>query len=374
MPATSHPFTIGVEEEYQIIDPTTRELKPRSVRLVPQVRLQIGDQVQNELFQAEIEIGTRICPTLADVRAEIIRLRRAVIEVAEKDGDRIAATATHPFSHWAKQPLTPKVRYFNIAKNYQQLTREQIICGCHVHVGLSDREAPIHIMNRARGWLSVLLALSANSPFWLGQDTGYASYRTEIWRRWPMAGSPHMFNSRAEYDELVQALIATGSIADETKIYWDMRPADRFGTVEFRVADVCLTVDEAVMVAGLVRALARTCLEAVQRDLETADHSFVPVRPELLRAAEWRAARYGLDADLIDVHAGRAVVARDMVGKLLSFVRPALEAMGEWDEVSTLVCNTLKRGNGAARQRAVYQRTGRLKDVVDFIVQETGRG
>ena len=362
-------FTIGVEEEFQIISPSTRELQSRAGRILPKAEAAVGDQVTPELYLSQIEIGTPVCHTLAEVRAELVRLRYEVIAAAERSGNHIAAAATHPFSHWQDQKVTPKERYIEIAEDYQQLAREQLIFGCHVHVGIRDREAAVGVMNRARPWLAVLLALSANSPFWLGDDTGYASFRTELWRRWPMAGTPFVFGSRAEYDALVEILVATGSITDATKIYWDVRPSARFETLEFRVADVCMTADEAVMIAGLARALARTCYVQAVRD-EPINHA----RPELLRAAKWRAARYGLDADLIDVEAGRGAPALSVVEKFLASLRPSLEECGEWDEISTLVHELVARGNGATRQRAAYARGGRFEDVVDLIVKETAKG
>jgi carboxylate-amine ligase len=367
--STKERFTIGVEEEYQIINSRTRELHSRQEQIMPEAEGRVGERVTPELYLSQIEIGTPICQSLADVRGEIKRLRRAVIAAAENQGNRIAAAGTHPFSHWEDQQLTPKARYVGIEQDYQQLAREQLIFGCHVHIGISDREAAIKVMNRSRPWLAVLLALSANSPFWLGADTGYSSFRTQLWRRWPMAGTPHIFASRAEYDELVESLVATESITDATKIYWDARPSARFETLEFRVTDVCMSVDEAVMVAGLVRALARTAYAEAERD-----KPFEQSRPELLRAAKWRAARYGLDADLIDVAQKRAVPALELVEKLLVFLRPTLEEDGEWEEVRALVRQTTERGNGAARQRAAYARAGRYEDVVDLIVKETARG
>lgn len=359
-------FTIGVEEEYQIVDAETRELHPRALRILPGARAAVGEQVTPEMYLSQIEIGTPVCRTLEEVRAELTRLRREVNAAAEQEGCRIAAAGTHPFSHWEDQELTPRRRYAGIAEEYEQLAREHLIYGCHVHVGLKDREAAIQVMNRARLWLAPLLALAANSPFWLGRDTGYASYRTEIWRRWPMAGTPQEFASRSEYDALVESLVETGSVGDATKIYWDVRPSARFETLEFRVTDVCLTVDEAVMITGLVRALTRTCYAEVMRDAPAAR-----VRPELLRAAKWRAARYGLDADLIDAERGQAVPAHELVERLLARLRGALEDDGAWDEVGGLVRATLARGNGAARQRASVARAGGLEEVVDFIVAET---
>ncbi len=362
-------FTVGVEEEYQIIHAGTRELRSRGASILRDARDAVGNEVQAELYLSQIEIGTPICKTLEEVRAELVRLRGEVIAAAERDGARIAAAGTHPFSHWEDQQLTPKTRYVGIEQDYQQLAREQLIFGCHVHVGIRDREAAIQVMNRARPWLAVMLALSANSPFWLGADTGYSSFRTQIWRRWPMAGTPHVFASRAEYDALVETLVNTESIEDGTKIYWDVRPSARFETLEFRVTDVCLTVDEAVMMAGLARALARACYQEAM-----SEKQIIHARPELLRAAKWRAARYGLDADLIDVEAQRAVPAPELVEKLLSYLRPTLEEHDEWKEISALVRETLARGNGAKRQREAYHQHQRYEDVVDLIVTETARG
>jgi carboxylate-amine ligase len=369
VPDQTESFTIGVEEEYQIIDPTTRELRSRVERIIPAAEEAVGDQVQRELYLSQIEIGTPICSTLGEVRAELARLRGEVIEAANRDGSRIVAAGTHPFSSWEDQTLTPKARYIGIAQDYQQLAREHLIFGCHVHVGLRDREAAIEVMNRVRPWLAPLLALAANSPFWLGLDTGYSSFRTEIWRRWPMAGTPYLFDSRSEFDALVETLVATESITDGTKIYWDVRPSARFETLEFRVTDVCATVDEAVMVAGLVRALTMTCYEQARRG-----EDYLRARPELLRAAKWRAARYGLDADLIDVRGQQSLPAREVIESLLDFVRPALEEAGAWTEVSGIVAETLERGTGASRQRAVLAAAGRLEDVVDMLVAETAKG
>lgn len=362
-------FTIGVEEEFQIVNPETRQLRQRANRILPEAQAAVGDKVTNELYLSQIEIGTPVCRTLADVRAELVRLRREVAVAAEHNASRIAAAGTHPFSHWEDQAITPKPRYWGLAADFKQLAREQVIFGCHVHVGIADREAAIRVMNRARPWVAPLIALAANSPFWLGLDTGYASYRTELFGRFPMTGIPLPFADRAEFDRLIADLVAAGMIEDGSKIYWDVRPSSHVETLEFRAADVCMTVDEAVMVAGLCRGLARACHAAEVRG-ERAEHP----RQELLRAAKWHASRYGLGGDLIDPRTGRAAPAATVVDGLLAFLRPTLEAHGEWEEVSGLVRQTLSRGNGASRQRAVHERTGRFEDVVDLIVRETTEG
>lgn len=369
MAATEDDFTIGVEEEFQIVHPETRALVPGAGPLLARARRDVGDEATNELFLSQVEVGTPPRRTLAEVRAEIVRLRRALIAAAERAGSRIAASGTHPFSHWEDQRVTPKGRYLGLAEDYRQLAREQIICGCHVHVGIADREAAIRVMDRCRPWLPTLLALAGNSPFWLGVDTGYASYRSELFLRLPTAGPPERLGSRAGYDRVVADLVAVGLVEDASKIYWDVRPSMHFETIEFRVADVCATVDEAVMVAGLCRALARQC-----HALDLAGRPGPDPRPELIRAARWQAARYGLEGDLIDPAAPRAEPAAERVGALLDFVRPALEAAGDWAEVAEIVRATLARGNGARRQRAAFARAGRLEDVVDEVVAETALG
>ncbi len=361
-------FTLGVEEEYQIVDPATRKLAQRQQRLLPVAEEALGEAVQPELQLSMIEIATPVCKTLADVRQAVVAARKGVIDAAKANGSRIAAAGTHPFSPWSDQAITPKPRYRGIASEFGQIARETVIFGCHVHVGIPDRDDAIGVLNRVRARLYPLLALAANSPFWLGEDTGYASYRTEVWSRWPLSGPPLPFASKAEYDATIAGLVDVGIIEDETKIYWDVRPSGRFPTVEFRVTDVCTTVDEAVMIAGLVRALARTAYRE-----HVAETPYETVRHEVLRAAHWQAARFGLDGQLIDAERRGKVPAKEFVEGYLAGLRDALEEAGDYDEVSSLVRDVLAGGNGAARQRAVFARDGKLEDVVDAIVNETER-
>ncbi len=363
-------YTLGIEEEYQIIDPETRALTPRAGDVLHRARQALGeDRVVPELRASQLEVLTPVCSTLAQAREELLRLRRGVIDAAEEEGVRVAAASTHPFSHWQEQPLAREERYRELLESYQRLLRQQLAFGFHVHVGLHDREAALGVMNRLRPWLAPLLALSANSPFWLGEDTGYASYRTQVWGRLPTAGPPAPFSSLAEHDALVRALVETGSVLDTASVYWDVRLPEKLDTVEIRVSDACSRVDEAVMLAGLSRALVRSCRERGERG-----ESYPSVRPELLRAAHWRASRHGLDAELLDVEAGRAVPAREVIEKVLAFARPALEEDGDWEEVAALVRETLEHGNGASRQRRAYERAGRLEDVVDMLIGETAPG
>jgi len=356
--------TLGVEEEFLVVDAATGALRPEGAAALPAARDRLGDDVHAELHPSQIEITTPVAGTLGEIRAELRRMRGELAATLDERGDRLAATGTHPFSPWTADPaINPQ--YEVLETQYQQIAREQLICGTHVHVGIDDPELAIAVVNGVAPWLSPIVALAANSPFWGGRDTGYASYRTELWRRWPTAGTPAPFADRADYEGLVESLFRTGSIDDHARIYWDVRPSARFPTVEFRVADVGMTVDDTVMTAGLVRALAVT---AARDGLPSK-----PVRPELIRAATWRAARYGIGADLVDVVAATAVPARELVGGLLERLRPALADAGDWDEVSELVGRTLADGTAADRQRRVWAATGKLESVVEFIVEATVR-
>jgi carboxylate-amine ligase len=363
-------LTLGVEEEYQIINPQTRELTGRAEKIIPKARETLGeDIVQPEMHRSQIEIATSICQNLAEVRSKLVASRKAIIESAQQNGQTIAAAGTHPFSHWKQQKLTPKERYQRLYKDYQHIIRDLVIFGCHVHVGMPDKEVAIAVINRARNWLSILLALAANSPFWLAEETGYASYRTELWYRFPLTGPPPTFKSYQDYQELVQSLIQTGVIQDATTIYWDIRVSDKYPTIEFRVMDICLTVDEAVMIAGLIRGLVLTCFTEIKHQkLQTLVH------PELLKTAHWHAARYGLDSDLIDVIEKRSLPATKLVNKFLTYIRPALEELGDWEEISSLVQKSLTDGNAAQRQTQVYQKTGNWNDVVDYMIKQTALG
>jgi len=357
------PFTVGVEEEFLVVD-ASGALRPDGPALLPEARARLGDDVHPELHRSQLEINTPVASGLAEVRRSVTELRRTLAAVVAERGCRLAASGTHPFSAWTEDPeVHPE--YEVVEREYQQLAREQIICGVHVHVGIDDPDAAVAVLNRVTPWLSPIVALAANSPFWGGRDTGYASYRTELWRRWPMAGTPGPFADRGEYEALVDTLFRTGSIDDHARLYWDVRPSAKFPTVEFRVADVGLTVDDTVMVAGLVRGLAATAAAAA------GNGSGATVRPELIRAATWRAARYGVGGELIDVEAAESGPAREIVHRFLDRIRPALMDLGDWDEVAELVARVLEDGTGADRQRRVMAEAGTTSAVLDFIVGET---
>jgi carboxylate-amine ligase len=362
-------FTIGVEEEFLIIDPRTRRLRPQAEEVVPKAERELGDNVDPEFKLSQVETSTPPCDGLEELRNELVKLRRGVIQAAERADSLVGAAGTHPFSHHGGGEVTPQETYIGLEREYQRLAREKVICGCHVHVGVSDREAAVQVMNRVRPRLSTVLALPVNSPFWLGEDTGYGSFRAEVWRRWPTSGTPHVFASSQEYDAFVNLLLETGGIDDPARLFWDVRPSPRFETLEYRVTDVCLSVEDSLVVAALVRALTQTCHREVVRDEPMCDP-----RPELLRLATWRAARYGLEGELIDVCEGRSIPAVELVENFLSYLRPVLEENEEWNEVCRLVERVIDRGPGAARQRKAFQRAERLEDVVDLVVEETRSG
>ncbi|MDY7023161.1 MAG: glutamate--cysteine ligase, partial [Cyanobacteriota bacterium] len=289
-------LTLGVEEEYQVIDPKTRQLAGRGGKIISFAENKYGeDVVQPEMRQSQIEIATSVCHSLAEVRAELCESRRIVIEAAQQYDQAIAAAATHPFSHWKNQETTVKPRYQWLEQEYQQILREMVTFGCHVHIGIEDKELAIAVINRARLWLSILLALSANSPFWLGEETGYFSYRSELWSPFPLVGPPPVFDNYQSYQDFVQQLISMEVIQDTSTIYWDLRISEHYPTIEFRMSDVCLTIDEAVMIAGLVRGLVQTCITEIHNKVPLAS-----VHPELIKTAHWYAARYGLKEKLID--------------------------------------------------------------------------
>jgi carboxylate-amine ligase len=369
MASAADDFTIGVEEEFFLVDPESRRLKPVAAEVLPGARSATEDldgTVEPELQQCQIETGTGVCHTLDEVADELRRLRRAVAGAARESGTAIASSGSLPLGFEEGSRVTTQPAYLRLEHDYRLVTHEQLVCGCHVHIGLADREMAVQVLNRARSWLPTLLALTANSPFWRGDDSGYASFRTEVWQRWPLAGTPATFASRADYDDVVATLLAVEAIDDPARIYWDVRPSAKYDTLEFRVGDANLTVHETVMTAGLVRALVRTCHRQV-----VDGEPFADPRPELRRAATWRAARFGLTGTLIDLDGCQSRPAPEMVDRLLDFVGPALDESGDRERVTSLVAGVVDGGTGADRQRRAYGLRRRLEDVVDLVISET---
>ncbi len=362
-------LTIGIEEEYQIIDPKTRELRSYVTQILEEGRLLLREQVKAELHQSIIEIGTTVCQSPAEARGELVRLRREVIRLAGKNGLRIAAAGTHPFSSWLTQEITPLERYLGVKKDMQDLAQQLLIFGTHVHVGIEDREFLVDAMNVARYMLPHILCLSTSSPFWMGRNTGLKSYRSIIFRHFPRTGMPRLFQSWADVTSLVDTLVATRSIPDGTKLWWDIRPNWRYPTLEMRICDVCTRVDEAICVAAIFQALVAK-LWKLRRDNMT----FRIYPTDLVEENKWRAVRYGLDGDLIDFGKQQALPARELIGELIEwFLGDVLDELGSRKEVE-YAYRILKEGASADRQLATYQRTGDLKAVVDQLIAETSEG
>jgi carboxylate-amine ligase len=361
------PLTLGVEEEFLVVDVETGALVPRSHQLLPEARTVLGEEVAPELNLCQIEVGTPVCTTLDEVREHLTRLRTGLHQAGEQLGVAAAATATHPFSWWQHQQVDlSNERYSRMDNTYQIVAREQVICGCHVHVGLGDGDLSVAVMNRVRPWLPVLLALSANSPFWQGIDTGYASYRLQVWQRWPTSGMPPDLGGRREYDELVRELQAIEAVEDATFLYWYVRPSARFPTLEFRVCDVCLDVEHTVAIAGLIRALAATTAEEV-----VAGRLAVLPKREVMEAAVWRAARYGLEGLLVSPLTWTPQPAPVVVDELLDHVSEALEAHGDAETVRAAVQDLVGGGNGATLQRRAFRRRGDGREVVAEVLGRT---
>jgi carboxylate-amine ligase len=361
-------LTLGIEEEYQIIDPETRELKSYITEILDRDHLVLGE-VKPELHQSMVEIGTKVCRTPAEVRAELVRLRGMVMQLAGERGLVIAAAGTHPFSSWITQEITPLDRYMGVREDLADLAQQLLIFGTHVHVGIEDRDFLIDAMNVARYFVPHVLTLSTSSPFWMGRETGLKSYRSIIFRNFPRTGIPPVIDSWADYASLVDTLVRTGCVPNASKVWWDIRPNHSYPTLEFRVCDVCTRVDEAVCVAAILQAIVAK-LWKLRRDNMT----FRVYPTALIEENKWRAVRYGLDGRLIDLGKQQELAAGALVRELLEwFVDDVLDELGSRAEVE-YAFHILEHGTSADRQLARYRETGDLKAVVDSLIAETAEG
>lgn len=349
---------VGVEEEFLLVDTETGRLAPRIQEVMHDAEVIVGDAAQPELHRAQIETATPPCETLDDLHRSLSGLRSRLAAAAGRHGARVMASGTYPGPMGPEgRMITGKDRYETMAERSGVIAEEFLVCGCHVHVSVGDSERAVAVMNRIRRHLPVLLALSANSPFWEGRDSGFASYRTELWTSWPTSGPPGHFRDAADYDRVLEALVSSGVILDRHMAYWDARPSDRYPTLEVRIADVGLTVDDAVMLAGLARALV---VEA-GRDESPVEE----LRPEWQRAASWLAARHGLDGDVLDPLDGSTTPARAAVERLLDRLAPTLDSLGDHALVTDQARQVLDTGTGAQRQRRAYQ-DGGMEAVIDL--------
>jgi carboxylate-amine ligase len=364
----AHRFTIGVEEEFQIIDPVTCELRSHVMQLVSAASPDILDQVKGEMHQSIVETGTRICDSVDDLRVEMHRTRGELVAAAERAGLQVAAAGTHPFSSWIDQVISPGERYQNIVEELQQLARSLLIFGMHVHVAMPDKQTTIDMMNMVRYFLPHLLALSTSSPFWMGRNTGLKSFRTTVFRRFPRTGVPEQFESWSAYENFINLLVKLNCIDNGKKIWWDVRPHPTFGTLEFRMCDVTTKVEEAVAIAALTQAI----IVKLHR-LYTGNMSFRLYRRALIEENKWRAARYGIDGKLIDFGKEVEVPMRELAVELLEFVDDVVDELGSRSAVE-YVHTILREGTSAERQLRVFEQTGDLKAVVRHLVEETRGG
>jgi len=362
-------FSLGIEEEYQSIDPETRDLRSHiEFEILEQGKSILRERVKAEMHQSVVEVGTGVCKNIAEARADLTELRTEMIGLARKNGLRLAAAATHPFADWRDQEIYPDERYAAIVEDMQHVARSNLIFGLHVHVGVEDRETAIHLMNAARYFLPHILALSGNSPFWLGMETGLKSYRCKVFDKFPRTNIPDYFPSYGEYESFVNLLIKTGCIDNAKKIYWDIRPHPHFPTLEFRVMDLPMRLDETLAIAALCQATLAKLWK-----LHSNNQGFRLYRRLLIMENKWRAARYGLDGKLIDFGKQTEVPMRDLMLEYLHFVDDVVDELGSRNEIN-YVYKMLENGSGADRQLRVFRETGDLKKVVDYIISETEAG
>jgi glutamate---cysteine ligase / carboxylate-amine ligase len=362
-------FTIGIEEEYQTVDPVTRDLRSHiQVELLEKGKIRLQERVKAEMHQSVVEVGTSVCKNIKEAKEEVRKLRREIIGLAKENGLAVASVATHPFSDWRTQEIHPDERYKNIVEDMQLVARANLIFGLHVHIGIEDRETAIHMMNHARYFLPHILALSTNSPFWLGMNTGLKSYRCKVFDKFPRTNIPDYFPSWGEYENFIKLLIKTNCIDNAKKIWWDIRPHPFFNTIEFRVCDIPMRADETIALAALIQATVAKLYK-----LYTANQGFRLYRRALIMENKWRAARYGLDGKLIDFGKQKEVPARDLVREFLDFVDDVVDELDSREELEH-IHRMLESGSGADRQLRVFQETGDLKKVVDYIIEETEAG
>lgn len=354
-------FTLGIEEEYMVLDPVTRELKSHEQKIVTEGQRVIKDKVKAEMHQAVVEVGTDICANVDEAYKDVAQLRKTIAGIAGELGYHIGASGTHPFSHWESQLITDHVRYSEIVNELQEAARSNLIFGLHVHVGMESREMANHIANSTRYFLPHIYALSCNSPFWEGRQTGYKSFRTRVFDKFPRTGIPETFDTIEDYDNYIKLLVKTNCIDNAKKIWWDLRVHPFFNTVEFRICDVPMTVSETIAIAALFQGVCAKIYKLRMQNL-----NFIQYSRSLINENKWRASRYGLDGRLIDFGKEEEVNTRVLVNELLDFIDDVVDPLGSRHAVN-YVSKIMENGTGADRQLAVYEQSKNLVGVVDYI-------
>jgi glutamate---cysteine ligase / carboxylate-amine ligase len=361
-------LTIGIEEEFQIVDAETRELRAHIDAVLEEATPALGELVKPEMMQSVVEVGTRVCANVQEAREEIARLRSTVADILERSGMRLASAGTHPFSRWQDQLVTEKDRYKLLEEEMQDVVRELLIFGLHVHVGIPDDGLRIEVMNEARYFLPHLLAFSTSSPFWMGRNTGVKSYRSVLWSRFPRTSIPPDFESFDEFENFNELLIKTNSIEDGSKIWWDIRPHHLYPTLEFRICDAATRIDETICFAALFQAICAKLLKLRRENL-----GFRKYAPRLIRENKWRAMRFGIEGKLIDFGKEEELPERQLAEELLEILDDVVDELGSRKEIEYLR-TILVDGTSADRQLRVFQETGDFKAVVDHVAAETTAG
>ncbi|MGI8819786.1 MAG: carboxylate-amine ligase [Chthoniobacterales bacterium] len=363
-----HVFTLGIEEEFAIVDPQTRELRSHIQEILEGEKLTLREQIKPEMHQSVVELGTEICQSITDARTHVVELRSHLARLAGRGGMKIASAGTHPFSHWHDQQITEGERYKEIVKDMQQVARANLIFGLHVHVGIPSRDTAIHVMNQARYFLPHIYALSTNSPFWVGRNTGFKGYRLKVFERFPRTGIPDAFEGLSEYEDYLKLLVRTNCVDNAKKIWWDIRLHPFFDTLEIRVCDAQSRVDDTLAMAAVIQAVI-VRLHKLQRQ----NLSFRIYRRRLIDENRWRAARYGLEGKLIDFGREQELETRGLLHEMLEFIDSEVDELGSRREIEHIE-GIMRDGTGSDRQLEVWARTRDMREVVDHIVRETYEG
>ncbi|HEV7904735.1 MAG TPA: carboxylate-amine ligase [Pyrinomonadaceae bacterium] len=358
-------YTLGIEEEFQIVDPVTRELRSHVSEMLEEGKMLLGEKIKPEMIQSMIEVGTGICHNIQEARTDITNLRSIVSSLARKQGLEVVAASTHPISQWREQKIYDDPHYTLLIEELQMVARSLLIFGLHVHVGIIDRERQIHIMNAARYFLPHVLALTTSSPFWLGINTGLKSYRSEVFKKFPRTDIPDHFDSYASFQRYIKLLLDTNCISNPRKIWWDVRPHPIFETLEFRVCDIPTRVDDTIAIAALFQAIVAKLDRLIEKNL-----GFRLYRRALIQENKWRAVRWGLEGKMIDFGKSKEVPVRDLILELLDFVDDVLDDLGSRKEVEH-IHTILQRGTSADEQLQVFAETNDLKAVVDRLISRT---
>ena len=365
---TEPSLNIGIEEEYQIIDPRTRELRSYVQQFLEQGSAILPDQIRAEFLQSQIEAGTQVCRDVAEARDELVRVRRSMLQLASDAELWVAAAGTHPFSSWVKQRVSPFGRYPELVRFLQDVGRQLLVFGMHVHIGIEDEELLIDVMNQLRYFLPHLLALSTSSPFWHGRETGLKSYRSVVFENLPRTGIPPQFEAYASYRSYVDTLLTTGSIAEPTHVWWDVRPSERFPTLEIRIPDMGTRIEETLCLVALIQAIAAKLVQ-----LRRENQSWRLYTKHLIDENKWRALRYGTGAKLIDFGKKEEVPFAGLMEEILAWVDDVVDDLGSRREIE-YVHKILSEGTSADRQLAVFRQTEDLRAIVDHVVEETQEG